>query len=419
MLLRTLAGVRQPLRSRATACMADSVIDLTSPPSAPRRQRRRTSVVDLTSSPEPVVLSDSEFEELPAVPKRGRPRKTSPAAPPVPVPGVSAATGLPPRLLAGRGFAAALKHRGALPVGKAGEPLCRWCQQPVPPPKKTFCSPGCVHEHMLRSNTGYARQQTFARDGGACASCGLAAHLLYLGAAAAPPGSGLPPARRSARRWASTAALKAALRASVGPTWRASVAGRAKPLATLLHDAAVAAAAHAAGHTWPPAVAAALAAGDVDGGAPAALRALAGMEESESEADVSDDGLGRGELDEEQRRLGTELAAWLKGNGFHSVTAGGRSALRAGDFWAMDHILPVAEGGGSCGLENLRTLCTPCHALATRRLAARLALQRRGASAADVELLAPPLVAAAPPPAAPVTEYPGSRKRAGRRKARR
>src|SRR6266487_628651 len=29
--------------------------------------------------------------------------------------------------------------------------------------------------------------------------------------------------------------------------------------------------------------------------------------------------------------------------------------------WEADHILPVVEGGGSCGLSNLRTLCLPCH----------------------------------------------------------
>ena len=35
---------------------------------------------------------------------------------------------------------------------------------------------------------------------------------------------------------------------------------------------------------------------------------------------------------------------------------GGRKHL-----WDADHILPVAEGGGECGLENLRTLCLRCH----------------------------------------------------------
>lgn len=46
--------------------------------------------------------------------------------------------------------------------------------------------------------------------------------------------------------------------------------------------------------------------------------------------------------------------------------------------WEMDHVTPVVEGGGSCGLDNLRTLCWACHrretaALAKRRAAARKA----------------------------------------------
>ena len=35
--------------------------------------------------------------------------------------------------------------------------------------------------------------------------------------------------------------------------------------------------------------------------------------------------------------------------------------------WEMDHIVPVAEGGGGCGLENLRTLCWACHRKVTAR----------------------------------------------------
>jgi 5-methylcytosine-specific restriction enzyme A len=46
--------------------------------------------------------------------------------------------------------------------------------------------------------------------------------------------------------------------------------------------------------------------------------------------------------------------------------------------WQMDHIVPVVEGGGACGLENLRTLCTPCHKRVTRELAARRAAEKRG-----------------------------------------
>jgi hypothetical protein len=49
-------------------------------------------------------------------------------------------------------------------------------------------------------------------------------------------------------------------------------------------------------------------------------------------------------------------------------------------FFDADHIVPVAEGGGSCGLDNLRTLCLPCHRRVTAELKARLAAARRNGS---------------------------------------
>jgi 5-methylcytosine-specific restriction protein A len=45
--------------------------------------------------------------------------------------------------------------------------------------------------------------------------------------------------------------------------------------------------------------------------------------------------------------------------------------LRRRRYWEVDHIQPVIEGGGSCGLENLRTLCWECHRKVTRELALR------------------------------------------------
>lgn len=45
--------------------------------------------------------------------------------------------------------------------------------------------------------------------------------------------------------------------------------------------------------------------------------------------------------------------------------------------WEADHIVPVAEGGGACGLENLRTLCRRCHNGATLQLRRRLSRARR------------------------------------------
>lgn len=40
--------------------------------------------------------------------------------------------------------------------------------------------------------------------------------------------------------------------------------------------------------------------------------------------------------------------------------------------WDADHILPVAEGGGECDLQNIRTLCLRCHREATRLLRVRI-----------------------------------------------
>jgi hypothetical protein len=35
------------------------------------------------------------------------------------------------------------------------------------------------------------------------------------------------------------------------------------------------------------------------------------------------------------------------------------------NLWDADHIVPVADGGGECGLSNLRTLCLLCHRTVT------------------------------------------------------
>jgi len=51
--------------------------------------------------------------------------------------------------------------------------------------------------------------------------------------------------------------------------------------------------------------------------------------------------------------------------GMKSITA--RRSL-----WDADHIRPVAEGGGQCDLDNLRTLCLPCHREVTADLRRRL-----------------------------------------------
>lgn len=51
-------------------------------------------------------------------------------------------------------------------------------------------------------------------------------------------------------------------------------------------------------------------------------------------------------------------------------------ARGTGDRWQADHIKPVIEGGGECGLGNYRTLCIPCHKAETAALRKRMAARR-------------------------------------------
>lgn len=53
--------------------------------------------------------------------------------------------------------------------------------------------------------------------------------------------------------------------------------------------------------------------------------------------------------------------------------------LSFGHLWEADHIKPFVEGGGFCGLENLQTLCIPCHKKKTARMASALAERKRNA----------------------------------------
>ncbi len=53
-----------------------------------------------------------------------------------------------------------------------------------------------------------------------------------------------------------------------------------------------------------------------------------------------------------------------------SLQARGIIHRKRKSWWEADHILPVVEGGDS-NLENIRTLCIPCHREITRELRAR------------------------------------------------
>jgi 5-methylcytosine-specific restriction endonuclease McrA len=45
--------------------------------------------------------------------------------------------------------------------------------------------------------------------------------------------------------------------------------------------------------------------------------------------------------------------------------------------WEADHIVPVADGGGECGLDNYRLLCRTCHLAVTGEWRRRRHAERR------------------------------------------
>lgn len=165
----------------------------------------------------------------------------------------------------------------ALARGPNGWPRCRWCGNEVAPPRRTFCSDPCLHEHLLRTSPGYARQRVRERDQGVCRRCGRDTALLP-----------------EIYRWAKLHYDDLFACLNYLKSW---------------------------GGAWF------------------------------------------------ERRIYSHF--------FHEDLAALIGVTRTGTAWEMDHVLPVIEGGGSCGLDNLRTLCIPCHREVTRDLRGRLGAARR------------------------------------------
>ncbi len=80
-------------------------------------------------------------------------------------------------------------------------------------------------------------------------------------------------------------------------------------------------------------------------------------------------------------------ARWDSGR--QAVIAGWKAAgwpdntLRV--WFDVDHIIPVVYGGGDAGLDNLQTLCTPCHRASTKQLAQKRAAERKAKKVQDAQ----------------------------------
>jgi 5-methylcytosine-specific restriction endonuclease McrA len=146
-----------------------------------------------------------------------------------------------------------------LPKNEEGFVCCRWCNGSVKPPKKTMCSPECVHEILIRTNTNYLRTCVYKRDKGICAICKI-----------------------DTKEIAKNALL---------------LVGEAKENFLKSYSISL------------------------------------------------------------KRKI------WMKKHG--------------GGLWDADHIVPVKDGGGLCGLDNLRTLCIKCHKSITSSFVKELAEKRK------------------------------------------
>ena len=130
-----------------------------------------------------------------------------------------------------------------LPKNDSGFVSCRWCGGDVKPPRRTMCSPECVHELLIRRDNRYIRDCLYKRDKGICVLCN---------------------------------------------TDTKDIAKKALSL------------------------------------------------EYNDRVEYL-----------KEFNIGIKRKIWKRKHG--------------GGLWDADHIIPVKEGGGQCGLDNLRTLCIKCH----------------------------------------------------------
>ena len=135
-----------------------------------------------------------------------------------------------------------------LPKNESGFVSCRWCGGDVKPPRRTMCSPECVHELLIRRDNRYIRDCLFKRDKGICIICKIDTKKI------------------------------------------------AKKAITL-------------------------------------------------NGKDKEDYL-------KEYNIGIKRKIWKRKHG--------------GGLWDADHIVPVKQGGGQCGLDNLRTLCIKCHKQVTK-----------------------------------------------------
>jgi hypothetical protein len=205
---------------------------------------------------------------------------------------------------------------GPRPRGPNGEKLCKMCPAPVGERRREYCSEACREAYLVRTSSSYARAMVERRDRGICAGCGFDTGAL-------------------SREYAdATRADRAAMRD------RCQRCDHEEPVPEF-------------------------------GGYPSWM--LSGRCTLEVQGERCGGSI-RHVYPETARAVVVEK---MRAHGFPVATLRAFMANGSAHLWEMDHATPVVEGGGACGLENLRTLCIPCHREATRDLARRRSHVRR------------------------------------------
>lgn len=255
--------------------------------------------------------------------------------------------------------------------GPLGEKLCRHCEGEIVKGsgRRTFCSDQCVHEALLRSDGRYLRQQVELRDHGVCSECKCDTRALELEfttlwqiaqmgfdasvllEAKIWTNLGVTRSRwmsvRSAKTKEQAAAEIAEYRARMMESFerhqkRLIEDERLRPLPHPDQDPAYAiqvARINAKVVLMMPAERHAL-------NVQARLRRLAAARFKRREQEI--------------RKMGFKIT-------FNRIDA----------LWEADHINPVENGGGACGMDNMQTLCIPCHYRKNARQAGERAAARR------------------------------------------
>lgn len=219
-----------------------------------------------------------------------------------------------------------------------GNPICRhWdCSNLVQKPRKSWCSQACVDDALIQSSPSHARAAVQRRDKGVCAACGTDTQEIRATIARL----------RNWARYKATAKRIAARLGIEGGEWELNQAiNRGGWLREQDHYER---------HKDNP--------------------RIHRYRRPEPPEQRCGDTICR-KAERFDRWLSRQARIRMKRYRLDLARQGFDPGRRS--FWDCDHVVEVVNGGGQCGLENLQTLCQPCHKAKTKQLASDRAYDRK------------------------------------------